>query len=176
MKNILLIALSAFSLVTVSLIFGQDKAAKPAPAVAPQQKLQLVKVASLNTIESNREFQKNVQLVKQQRALAVQLLSKLQNEQDEKKHAELKKQSDTLQGKLNENNKLMFKTYGFTLNRNYVLTVEKAHVHMWVTAEEAAAIKARTNPQTETGKKDSKTKDDKKKSGGLRGLFDKKKK
>ena len=175
MKNILLIALSAFSLVTVSLIFGQDKAAKPAPAVAPQQKLQLVKVASLNTIESNREFQKNVQLVKQQRALAVQLLSKLQNEQDEKKHAELKKQLETLQGKLNENNKLMFKTYGFTLNRNYVLTVEKAHVHMWVTAEEAAAIKARTNAQTETGKKDSKANDEKK-SGGLRGLFNKKKK
>ena len=92
MKNILLIALSAFSLVTVSLIFGQYKAAKLAPAVAPQQKLQLVKVASLNTIESNREFQKNVQLVQQQRALAEQLLSKLQNEQDEKKHAELKKQ------------------------------------------------------------------------------------
>ena len=92
MKNILLIALSAFSLVTVSLIFGQDKVAKPAPAVAPQQKLQLVKVASLNTIESNREFQKNVQLVQQQRALAVQLLSQLQNEQDEEKHAKIKKQ------------------------------------------------------------------------------------
>ena len=37
----------------------------------------------------------------------------------------------------------MFKTYGFSLNRNYVLTVEKAHVHMWVTEEEALAIKAK---------------------------------
>ena len=134
------------------------------------QKLELVKVASLNTIESNQEFQKNVQLVQQQRTLAVQLLSKLQNEQDEQKHAGLKKQLEDLQAKLNENNKLMFKTYGFTLNRNYVLTVEKAHVHMWVTAEEAAAIKSRT-AATDKVEKDNAKKDDGKKTGGLRGLF-----
>jgi len=72
---------------------------------------------------------------------------------------------DALQAKLNDNNKLMFKTYGFTLNRNYVLTVEKAHVHMWVTAEEAAAIKARSNAT------DGAKKEDGKKPGGLRGLF-----
>jgi hypothetical protein len=34
----------------------------------------------------------------------------------------------------------MFKTYGFSLNRNYVLTVEKSHIHMWVTEEEAKAM------------------------------------
>jgi hypothetical protein len=49
-----------------------------------------------------------------------------------------------LQKKLNENNQLMFKTYGFSLNRNYVLTVEKAHIHMWVNEEEAKAIQARS--------------------------------
>ena len=148
-----------------AMVSAQKKDAKPAPAPAPQQKLELVKVASLNTTESNREFQKNVQLVQQQRSLAGQLLTKLQNEQDEQKHAELKKQLDALQAKLNDNNKLMFKTYGFTLNRNYVLTVEKAHVHMWVTAEEAAAIKARSNAT------DGAKKEDGKKPGGLRGLF-----
>ena len=150
----------------VTLVSAQKKDAKPDPATASQQKLELVKVASLNTTESNREFQKNVQLVQQQRSLAGQLLNKLQNEQDEQKHAELKKQLDALQAKLNENNKLMFKTYGFTLNRNYVLTVEKAHVHMWVTAEEAAAIKARSDAKEEQAKED-----DGKKPGGLRGLF-----
>lgn len=159
MKYIRILSLVSFTL-AASAAYAQKKGAKPAPAAAPQQKLELVKVASLNTIDSNREFQKNVQLVQQQRTLAVQLLSKIQNEQDEQKHAQLKKQLDGLQAKLNENNKLMFKTYGFTLNRNYVLTVEKAHVHMWVTAEEAAAIKAR-----------SETQDDKKKPSGLRGLF-----
>tara|TARA_B100000212_G_scaffold149121_1_gene112108 strand:- start:1750 stop:2199 length:450 start_codon:yes stop_codon:yes gene_type:complete len=111
--------------------------------VAPKQNLQLVKVASLNTIEANKEFQKNVQLVQQQRALAAQILSKMQSTQDKDEHENLKKQLDSLQKKLNENNNLMFKTYGFSLNRNYVLTVEKAHVHMWVTEEEAQAIKAK---------------------------------
>ena len=157
-------------------LHSQDKkeAASSKDSPKAEQKLQLVKVASLNTIQANQEFQKNVQLVQQQRALAVQLLSKIQSEQDEEKHKELKKQLDALQGKLNENNKLMFKTYGFTLNRNYVLTVEKAHVHMWVTAEEAVAIQARSGAKGAEESKNDPKKDDKKPSG-LRGLFNKRK-
>ena len=174
MKSIRILSLVSFTLVATA-TFAQNKGAKPTVTPAPQQKLELVKVASLNTIESNQEFQKNVQLVQQQRTLAVQLLSKLQNEQDEQKHAGFKKQLADLQAKLNENNKLMFKTYGFTLNRNYVLTVEKAHVHMWVTAEEAAAIKSRT-ASTEKVEEANAKKDDGKKPGGLRGLFGGKKK
>jgi len=170
MKSIRILSLVSFTLVATS-TFAQNKSAKPAAAPVPQQKLELVKVASLNTIESNQEFQKNVQLVQQQRTLAVQLLSKLQNEQDEQKHAGFKKQLADLQAKLNENNKLMFKTYGFTLNRNYVLTVEKAHVHMWVTAEEAAAIKARSATKGKDETKGNAKAEDGKKTGGLRGLF-----
>lgn len=126
------------------------------------QDLELVKVASLNTIEANKEFQKNVQLVQQQRALAVQILSKLEKVQDKDEHDELQKQLNSLQKKLNNNNQLMFKTYGFTLNRNYVLTVEKAHVHMWVTKEEATAIKSKSDSASP-----SKTE----KKEGLRSLF-----
>ena len=107
----------------------------------PEGKMQLVKVATLNTIDANKEFQRNVQLVQQQRSLAAELLSKLENVQDEKEHKKLQGELDTLQQKLNENNQLMFKTYGFSLNRNYVLTVEKSHIHMWVTEEEAKKIK-----------------------------------
>ena len=55
-------------------------------------KLQLVKVASLNTIDANKEFQKNVQLVQQQRALAVQLLGKMEETQDKDVHDKLKEQ------------------------------------------------------------------------------------
>ena len=102
--------------------------------------LKLVKVASLNTIDANKEFQRNVQLVQQQRSLAAQLLSKMETVQDEDEHFKLKTELDALQKKLNENNQLMFKTYGFSLNRNYVLTVEKSHIHMWVTEEEAKKI------------------------------------
>jgi len=106
--------------------------------------LKLVKVASLNTIDANKEFQRNVQLVQQQRSLAAQLLSKMETVQDEDEHFKLKTELDTLQKKLNENNQLMFKTYGFSLNRNYVLTVEQSHIHMWVTEEEAKKIDQNT--------------------------------
>jgi len=106
--------------------------------------LKLVKVASLNTIDANKEFQRNVQLVQQQRSLAAQLLSKMETVQDEDEHFKLKTELDALQKKLNENNQLMFKTYGFSLNRNYVLTVEQSHIHMWVTEEEAKKIDQNT--------------------------------
>jgi len=108
----------------------------------PTAKMELVKVASLNTIDSNKEFQRNVQLVQQQRALAAELLSKMDTIQDEEEHNKLQTELDALQQKLNENNELMFKTYGFSLNRNYVLTVEKSHIHMWVTEEESQKISA----------------------------------
>ena len=147
--------LSVLTLFLPFLLLGQGKPAN--------QDLELVKIASLNTIDANKEFQKNVQLVQQQRALAVQILSKIEKTQDKDEHDKLQKQLDSLQKKLNDNNQLMFKTYGFTLNRNYVLTVEKAHVHMWVTKEEAASINAK-NGSTEE-----------KKSEGLRSLFKNKK-
>ena len=40
--------------------------------------------------------------------------------------------------KLNENNQLMIKTYGFSLERNYTIVPEVSHVYMFVTDEEAA--------------------------------------
>lgn len=120
------------SVISVAFAFAQNTEDK--------SKLQLVKVASLNTIEANKEFQRNVQLVQQQRALAAQLLSKMENVQDLDEREKLEKEFNALEQKLNENNELMFKTYGFSLNRNYVLTVEKSHIHMWVTPEEAKKI------------------------------------
>ena len=156
MKIFTFIVLLSSTLPLLSVLYGQAK--------QKEQKLELVKVASLNTVEANKEFQKNVQLVQQQRALAVQLLSSLEKTQDKEEHDKIQKQLDALQKKLNDNNQLMFKTYGFTLNRNYVLTVEKANVHMWVTKEEAQAIKLKANNKgTNTNKAES--------AKGLRSLF-----
>ena len=130
-------------------------------------KLVLVKVASLNTIDSNKEFQKNVQLVQQQRSLAAQVLSKIEASKNQKEKAELQAQFDSLQKKLNENNQLMFKTYGFSLNRNYVLTVEKSHIHMWVTEKEADAINQRRSAENDDKEPKAET--------GIRSLFKRKK-
>ena len=76
----------------------------------PKSNLQLVRVASLNTIDANKEFQKNVQLVQQQRALAAQISSKLDSAEDQDQRKNLEQQLENLQLKLNENNQLMFKT------------------------------------------------------------------
>ena len=67
----LIILMSAFA----SFCFANEKA-------STEGKMQLVKVASLNTIDANKEFQRNVQLVQQQRSLAAELLSKIESVQD----------------------------------------------------------------------------------------------
>ena len=137
MKNLKVSILALLCLFGFDALFAQtDKESK--------SKLQLVKVATLNTIDANKEFQKNVQLVQQQRALAAQVLAKLNETKDKKEIKKLEAQLESLQNKLNENNQLMFKTYGFSLNRNYVLTVEKSHIFMWVNEEEAQAIKEKS--------------------------------
>ena len=138
-----MIKLSILSSISVLCFFACFLLADEA-SIQAKNNLQLVKVATLNTMDANKEFQKNVQLVQQQRALAAQILTKLNATTDKQEKQKLEKQFESLQKKLNENNQLMFKTYGFSLNRNYVLTVEKAHIHMWVNEEEAKAIQARS--------------------------------
>lgn len=140
MRMINLSILSSISILCFFTCFlFADEASNPS-----KSNLQLIKVASLNTMDANKEFQKNVQLVQQQRVLAAQILTKLNGTTDKQEKQKLEKQLESLQKKLNENNQLMFQTYGFSLNRNYVLTVEKAHIHMWVNEEEAKAIQAKS--------------------------------
>ena len=139
MKYLFLIKILFVLLFFLQAILAQDK------SVEKSNDLVLVKVASLNTIDANKEFQKNVQLVQQQRALAAEVLSKLEASESKDEKVQLKAQFDSLQKKLNENNQLMFKTYGFSLNRNYVLTVEKSHIHMWVNKEEAEVFSKQTS-------------------------------
>jgi uncharacterized repeat protein (TIGR02543 family) len=115
----------------------------PFSGESSQDQLELVTVATLNTTESNEEFQQNVNLVQQQRNLTVKLLRELEEETNPQLRGQLQNQLDSLQAKLNENNQMMFDTYGFTLNRNYVLAVEKARLLMWATQEEATEIRSR---------------------------------
>lgn len=120
---------------------GQTKAGSTAatasPAVAPAA-TKLIKVATLSTVEANRDFAKNVQLIQAQRQMAVELNGAWEKEKDAKKKGELKTQLDALLAKLNENNAAMSKAYGFSLTRNYTMEIETAHIYMQVTEEEAA--------------------------------------
>jgi hypothetical protein len=138
--NRLALLVLAVSLPVAGLRAADAKTAAPSAPAAKQQKL--LKVSTLNTAEANREFQANVQLIQAQREAAIQINAAMEKETNAAKKKELKGQLDALIAKLNENNEKMRKAYGFSLERNYTLEVEKAHVYMLVTDEEAAKIEA----------------------------------
>ncbi|MFZ9746501.1 MAG: hypothetical protein ACO3G4_07710 [Opitutaceae bacterium] len=127
-------------LTPLSLLAATLPAAQPAAKADAPKAQKLVQVSTLNTIEANREFQTNVQLLQAQRQAAVELNTAIDREKDAAKQKELKGRLEALMTKLNENNALMRKTYGFSLDRNYSVVIEKAHVYMLVTEEEAAQL------------------------------------
>ncbi len=127
-------------LAPLSLLAATLPAAQPAAKADAPKAQKLVQVSTLNTIEANREFQANVQLLQAQRQAAVELNTAIEREKDSAKQKELKGRLEALMAKLNENNALMRKTYGFSLDRNYSVVIEKAHVYMFVTEEEAAQL------------------------------------
>ena len=151
-KTILGLICLSTSLFATSVMLAQTGATKAAPAAEKPQKL--VQVSTLKTIEANREFQTNVQLLQAQRQAAIELNTALEKETKADKKKELKTQLDALMAKLNENNDKMRKAYGFSLDRNYTLVIETAHVYMLVSDEEAAKIeKAQEAEKAKSGKK-----------------------
>jgi hypothetical protein len=123
-------------------VFAADSATKKpaAPAApAPAEKQQkLIKIGTLKTVDQNREFQSAVQFMQAQRQAAVELNAAVEKETNATKKKELKTKLDELMVKLNENNQKMVKAYGFSLDRNYTLVIETAHIYMLVSDEEAA--------------------------------------
>ncbi len=139
-KSILTIGLSACLLVS-GLAAADTKKSAPAPTAPAAEKPQkLVRVSTLKTVEANREFQGNVQIMQAQRQAAIELNAAYEKETNATKKKELKAKLDDTMAKLNENNQKMVKAYGFSLDRNYTLVIETAHVYMLVSDEEAAKI------------------------------------
>jgi hypothetical protein len=134
-----IIGLSAALLATSALLAQSGTAKKTDPASAPKQQ-KLVEVCTLKTVEANQEFQSNVQLLQTQRQQAIDLTAALEKETDAAKKKDLKAKLDELMAKLTENNQKMVKAYGFSLERNYTIVIETAHVYMFVSDEEAAKI------------------------------------
>ena len=123
------------------LIAADTKKAAPAPAAPAAEKQQkLVRVSTLKTVEANQEFQTNVQKMQAQRQVAVELNNALEKETNAAQKKELKAKVDEALATLNANNQKMVKAYGFSLDRNYTLVIETAHVYMLVSDEEAAKI------------------------------------
>lgn len=144
-----ILALSAILLTSGYLLGqGQPKAAPAAPA-AGAKPTKLVKIATLNTAKENQEFQANVQLVQAQRQKALELTTAVEKEKDATKKKALQKELDELMTKLNQNNEVMIKTYGFSLNRDYTLEIEKASIYLHATEEEAARMEKAAKEQPE---------------------------
>ncbi len=111
----------------------EKKETKPAVTVETAQaegNEKLVKVCTLNSAEANQEFQRNVQVMQAQRKRIIQLQTQLEQTQTPEMKKSLQKEIDTGLEKLNTDNKKMAKTYGFSLNNNYVMVVEQASVYM----------------------------------------------
>lgn len=107
-----------------------------------QVEQKLVKVSSLGSVEANQEFQKNVQIMQMERQRVIQLQNQLKQTQTQELKYSLETELEAAMKKLNADNKKMVETYGFSLNRNYVLVVEKAHIYMTVSDDENKKIKA----------------------------------
>ena len=106
----------------------------------------LVRVATLNSIQANQEFQRNVRIMQAQRQRIVELQTKHDAATKKADKDAAQKGIDDALKKLNGDNQTMFKTYGYSLLRNYTLVVEKAHIYMFVSDEEAAKIDKDAKP------------------------------
>lgn len=139
------IALFAIMLLA-SLLQAQTTSTPTAAADAAAQEqvgedVRLVKVATLNSIEANQEFQRNVRIMQMARQQALKIKEELDQTIDPDKKAELQAVLEDAVKQINDNNRKMIENYGFSLNRNYVLVMEKTHIYMQVTEEEAQRIK-----------------------------------
>jgi hypothetical protein len=110
---------------------------------AEEGQQRLIRVSSLNSVDANQEFNKNVNIVRAQRRLAAAKYKEQQEGTGDivAVDAALKE----ILANLDENNKKMFKTYGFSITRNYTMVIEKSSVYMWVTEDEFEKFQAAQN-------------------------------
>lgn len=142
-------------LVACAVLIGSRAVAQNAAsgtAGAPQQQQKLVKVATINSADGVREFERNVQILQAQRQGVLELKTQVDKETNAKKKKELQSKLDAAVKKLDENNALMTKNYGFSLARNYTMEINSATIYMAVTDQEAANIEQAQREQAK-GKK-----------------------
>ena len=119
----------------------------PAPVNSPsQQQTVLVKVASIDGLEANEEFTRNVQVIQSQRQEIVKLNTST-NEAAAGSDARkaLQSQLDAAVKKLETDNETMAKSYGYSIMRNYVRVPENSQIFVVLTEEEIAKQPAPTD-------------------------------
>jgi hypothetical protein len=96
----------------------------------------LVKVATIEGKAANDEFTRNVQVVQAQRQEIVRMNEAMNAAPEGAERAALKAKLDEAVKKLDADNQLMAKTYGYSILRNYVRVPEKSEVFIVLTPEE----------------------------------------
>lgn len=117
--------------------FAQTGSAGDASA-APAQQTALIKIATIDGRAANDEFTRNVQVLQSQRQEIVRLSEAMDAAADDKTHDELQTKLDAAVKKLDGDNSLMAKSYGYTILRNYVRIPEKSEIFIVMTPEEIA--------------------------------------
>ena len=120
-----------------------DAAAKPQPnpeEVIEQEDKKFLLVSTIKTQATNREFQNNVDIIRQQRNIAIDLKRRIDQALTTPEKEALQQKLDEAVKKLDEDNKLMAKTYGFSLMRNYMLQIAKTQLYLPLTDEQYEKI------------------------------------
>jgi len=108
-----------------------------ATATAAGAQPMLVKVATIEGKAANDEFTRNVQVVQAQRQEIVRMNEAANAAPEGTERDALKAKLDEAVKKLDADNQLMAKTYGYSILRNYVRVPEKSEVFIVLTPEEA---------------------------------------
>ncbi len=103
-------------------------------------------VSTIGTVEANRQFMQNVNLVNQQRQQIALLdeAGKIVTEQATRDA--LKKEIENAVKKLDENNAAMVKAYGYSLAGKYIHAIVKTRIFLKLTEEEYKKVK--DDPET----------------------------
>lgn len=95
-----------------------------------------IHVSTIGTVEANRQFMRNVNLVNQQRRQIALLEEARKIVSSEDARSALAKEIDAAAKKLEENNATMAKSYGYSLARKYIHAVVKTRIFIKLTDDE----------------------------------------
>ena len=104
--------------------------------VIEQNGQKFVLISTIKTVAANQEFQHNVNIVQAQKKAVLELKNRIEVALTTPEKEALQRKLEETGKKLDENNVLMTKTYGFSLTRNYLLQIVKTRLYLPLTAEE----------------------------------------
>lgn len=157
-KIVSALALAAFTLFAYAeadddAIFQNDNNIKSMPN-ATSSKLDFIEqngqkfihVSTISTVDANRQFMQNVNLVNQQRQRIAILDEARKIVSSQETRDGLTKEIEAAAKKLDEDNATMAKAYGYSLTRKYIHAIEKTRIFIKLTDEEYK--KAKEDPET----------------------------